>query len=240
MALRTVEPDAWSVDPSWSSVLSSFWASHAGESLRAFLRGRLAAGATVFPDEPLMALRWTSLPQVRVVILGQDPYHGPGQAEGLAFSVPTGVTWPPSLRNVLLEWHANTGLPLPKSGSLRPWARQGVLLLNSCLTVEQARPAAHAGRGWETLTDALIQAVAMQPQPVAFLLWGAHAQAKQRWVEASASAGPRLVLQSNHPSPLSARRGSTPFIGCQHFIQTQTWLQAQGVDWDWALEKTQC
>ena len=240
MALRTVEPDAWSVNPSWSSVLSSFWASQAGESLRAFLHDRLKAGATLYPDEPLRALRWTPLPQVRVVILGQDPYHGPGQAEGLAFSVPAGVAWPPSLRNVLLEWHANTGHPLPMSGSLLPWARQGVLLLNSCLTVEPAQPAVHAGRGWESLTDALIQAVAKQPQPVAFLLWGAHAQAKRRWIEAAHAAGPRLVLQANHPSPLSARRGPTPFIGCQHFAQTQTWLQAQGVDWDWALEKTEC
>ena len=113
-------------------------------------------------------------------------------------------------------------------------------MLNSCLTVEPAQPAVHAGRGWESLTDALIQAVAKQPQPVAFLLWGAHAQAKRRWIEAAHAAGPRLVLQANHPSPLSARRGPTPFIGCQDFAQSQTWLQAQGVDWDWALEKTEC
>jgi len=184
----------------------------------------------------MRALWHTPLSQVRVVLLGQDPYHGQGQAEGLSFSVSEGVAVPPSLRNIFKELHTDLGLQPPMSGSLLPWAKQGVLLLNTCLTVEEGQAASHAGHGWELLTDAIIRAVAEQPQAVVFLLWGAHAQAKRPIIEA-ARVGEKLLLSANHPSPLSALRGPAPFMGCQHFSTSQSWLSAQGVDFKWNLEK---
>jgi uracil-DNA glycosylase len=172
------------------------------------------------------------------VILGQDPYHGLGQAEGLAFSVQPGVALPPSLRNIFKELKADLGLQPPMSGSLLPWAQRGVLLLNTCLTVEEGQAGSHAKRGWEVLTDALIQAVAAQPQACVFMLWGAHAQAKAPLIaQASlAHASPRLVLQANHPSPLSALRAPTPFMGCRHFSQARDWLASQDLPLNWSLE----
>ena len=235
LALTTADPAAWAADPSWDSLLSGFWRSPPGLALRDFLSQRLADGAVVFPPEPMRALAVTALSRVRVVILGQDPYHGAGQAEGLAFSVPAGVTPAPSLRNIFKELQADTGLQPPMSGTLMPWAERGVLLLNTCLTVEEGQPASHAGQGWEALTDAIISAVARLPQPVVFLLWGAHAQAKRPLIEA-VPTGERLVLQANHPSPLSALRGVTPFIGCRHFSATQTWLSQRQLDFNWDLE----
>ena len=150
------------------------------------------------------------------MILGQDPYHGAGQAEGLAFSVPPGQKIPPSLRNIFVEQQRDLGLAPPAHGHLGAWARQGVLLLNTVLTVEDGQPASHARRGWEALTDGLIDAVARLPRPIVFMLWGAHAQAKRDRIEAVAPGRHRLLL-SNHPSPLSARRPPLPFIGCGHF-----------------------
>ena len=183
-------------------------------------------------------MQLTPLSEVRVVILGQDPYHGLGQAEGLAFSVQPGVALPPSLRNIFKELKADLGLQPPMSGSLLPWAQRGVLLLNTCLTVEEGQAGSHAKRGWEVLTDALIQAVAAQPQACVFMLWGAHAQAKAPLIaQASAEhAWPRLVLQANHPSPLSALRGPTPFMGCRHFSQARDWLASQNLPLNWSLE----
>ncbi|RYF62149.1 MAG: uracil-DNA glycosylase, partial [Comamonadaceae bacterium] len=194
-----------------------------GLALVDFLHQRLADGAVIFPPQPLRALELTPPDSVRVVILGQDPYHGRGQAEGLAFSVAPGVPLPPSLRNIFKELERDLGTPPPRfpepGGSLAKWARQGVLLLNTCLTVEEAQPASHAARGWEVLTDAVIRHVAHGPQPVVFMLWGAHAQSKRGFID----AGRHKLLVANHPSPLSALRPPLPFIGCGHFGQARAW-----------------
>lgn len=210
--------------PGWRTVLDPFWSSGEGRSLRAFLRERLAAGALIYPPQPLRALELVAPEAVRVVILGQDPYHGPGQAEGLAFSVAPGVRLPPSLRNIFKELQRDLGTPPPADGSLVRWARQGVWLLNACLTVEDGQPASHARRGWEALTDRLIAHVASQGAPKAFLLWGAHAQKKATLLT---GAG-HVVLRANHPSPLSATRAPEPFIGCGHFGAVNRWLAARG------------
>ncbi len=187
----------------------------------------------IYPPDPLLALRLTPLSRTRVVILGQDPYHGPGQAEGLAFSVPPGVKPPPSLRNIFKEMQRDLGLLPPASGHLAAWAQRGVLLLNTCLSVEAGAPASHAKLGWQRLTDALIEAAASDPAPKVFMLWGLHAQAKAGLI---AAAGPQhLLLQANHPSPLSALRPPQPFIGCGHFSQAANWLKNRGRDIDWAL-----
>jgi uracil-DNA glycosylase len=186
----------------------------------------VAGGGVVFPAAPLRALAEGGPGDVRVVILGQDPYHGVGEAEGLAFSVPIGVRVPPSLRNIHRELEDDVGLAPPGHGSLQAWVRAGVLLLNSSLTVEQDAPASHARLGWQSLTDAVVETVAADPAPKVFLLWGAHAQAKQALIVAS---GPRhRVLCSNHPSPLSARRPPVPFLGSRPFSQASDWLAAQG------------
>ena len=193
--------------------------------------GRLPA-ARIYPPQPLRALALTPLEETRVVILGQDPYHGPGQAHGLAFSVPDGVRPPPSLRNIFLELRSDLGGQTPGSGNLERWARQGVLLLNAVLTVEDGRPGSHAGRGWEQLTDALIEALSRDSAPKAFLLWGAQAQAKQPLIDAAGSG--HLILAANHPSPLSARRPPVPFFGCRHFSRANAFLDKYGrgtVDW---------
>lgn len=212
------------VHPSWQPVVDA-WAAQS-QPLFDRLAARQAAGATIYPPDPLRALRLTPLDGCRVVILGQDPYHGPGQAEGLAFSVPPGVKPPPSLRNILKE----AGV-VSSHGSLLAWAERGVLLLNTVLTVEDGQPASHARWGWESLTDALIRAAAAHAAPKAFLLWGAHAQAKRELMDGAR----HLMLMANHPSPLSARRPPVPFIGCGHFAAVAAWLHAQGVDWDWSL-----
>jgi uracil-DNA glycosylase len=215
----------------WAPLAERFFASDIGQSLQQFLDARSAAGATIFPPTPFTALELTAFDAVRVVVLGQDPYHGAGQAHGLAFSVPAGVRPPPSLRNIVLELQADCGCPAPASGDLTRWARQGVLLLNAVLTVEEGQPASHARRGWEQFTDALVDALVDDPAPKVFLLWGAHAQAKAARIEA---AGGHLVLTANHPSPLSARRPPVPFLGCRHFSRANAFLAAQGrghIDW---------
>ena len=217
----------------WAPLVQAWRASADGQALLQFVAERQAAGALIYPAQVLRALELTPRARVRVVILGQDPYHGAGQAEGLAFSVPAAVKPPPSLRNILDEISCSLGVSRPPSGHLGGWARQGVLLLNSVLTVEDGRPAAHAKRGWEPLTDALIQATAADGGAKAYLLWGAHAQAKAPLIDA-AGGGRHLVLQANHPSPLSARRPPVPFIGCGHFPALQAFLAAHGtplIDW---------
>ncbi|ART49610.1 uracil-DNA glycosylase [Acidovorax carolinensis] len=218
--LQSADPADWPVAPGWQPLVDGFFATVAGQKLRAFLQARLDAGAVIFPPRPLRALELTPPDAVRVVILGQDPYHGRGQAEGLAFSVAPGVPLPPSLRNIFKELQRDLGTPPPAfpqpGGSLVQWARSGVLLLNTTLTVEEGQPASHAGKGWEVLTDAVIRRVAEGPRPVVFMLWGAHAQAKRAVIPGDRG---HLVLCANHPSPLSALRPPVPFIGCGHFGQ---------------------
>ena len=225
------------LSPAWNKHLADFWQSQVGQSLSAKVSAALSAGKVIYPRTPYKALALTPFEKVRVVIVGQDPYHGPGQAEGLAFSVGEGQKIPPSLRNIFKEVQRDTGASSPigvHAGSLARWASQGVLLLNTALTVEDAQPASHSRWGWEVLTDKLIQALADDAQPRAFLLWGAHAQSKSGLIEARAKAQQHLILTANHPSPLSALRPPTPFIGSGHFGQINRWLKAQNknpIEW---------
>jgi uracil-DNA glycosylase len=198
--------------------------------LRSFLVEERAAHM-VYPRaaDILHAFRRTPFEAVRVVILGQDPYHGPGQAHGLCFSVPAGVPPPPSLQNIFAELRRDLGLPAPTSGDLGRWADQGVLLLNATLTVRAEQAASHQGRGWERFTDAAIQALVREREGLIFLLWGRHAQAKEEFIDSER----HYVLKAPHPSPLSAHRG---FIGCGHFSQVNELLAARGDDpIDWRL-----
>jgi uracil-DNA glycosylase len=221
--------------PGWGEAWEAFSTSAQGLALLAFVAQRRAEGAMVYPPQPLRALELTARSDVRVAILGQDPYHGPGQADGLAFSVPDGVRMPPSLRNLFAELAVDCGVAPPSSGNLERWARQGVLLLNTVLTVEDGAPGCHAGRGWETLTAAIVGSLARDARPKVFMLWGAHAQARRGAIEAARSEGTaHLVLMANHPSPLAARRPPVPFIGCRHFSQANAFLNARGrgvIDW---------
>lgn len=225
--------------PAWQAVLGADEVKCALDSLSAMLAQRLRSAAVIYPTQPFRALESLTPQAVRVVILGQDPYHGAGQAQGLAFSVPDGLARPPSLRNILteieLEYPDDPSQlvlkPNADHNDLSRWVRQGVLLLNTALTVEDGLPASHAGKGWETVTNALIQAVAQDSSPKVFMLWGAHAQTKQDLI---ASQPQHLILMCNHPSPLSARRGAHPFIGCGHFKAANAWLlqrNLQVIDW---------
>lgn len=210
----------------WQPLLQRWRHSAAGSALVAAVDARVAAGAVVYPAQVFRALALTPLSQVRVLILGQDPYHGAGQAEGLAFSVPAGQRLPPSLRNIHKELQRDLGLAPSTSGSLVGWAQQGVLLLNTTLTVEDGRPASHARLGWQALTDEICVALAEHPAPKVFMLWGAHAQSKHPLL--AAPGRPHRVLMCNHPSPLSALRAPQPFIGCGHFGQANVFLQQAG------------
>ncbi len=188
------------------------------------------AGRRVFPPAELVfaALEATPIDAVRVVLLGQDPYHGPGQAHGLAFSVPRGVRRPPSLANLLAELEADRGVRAPDHGYLEAWAARGVLLLNTSLTVREAEPGSHARRGWEHVTDAVIDALVARPRPLVFALWGAHAQKKQRRIRA-----PHRIVRGVHPSPLSAHRG---FFGSRPFAAIDAALvELGGAPMDWRL-----
>lgn len=216
---------------SWRHALAAEFDASYMRALRAYLVKQKQAHKVVYPagDKIFHAFDSTPLPQVRVVILGQDPYHGPGQAHGLSFSVPQGVSRPPSLVNICKEITADLGSDKPGAeqvfsgpgGCLDGWASQGVLLLNSVLTVEQARAASHRGQGWEQFTDAVVAAVNEQCEGVVFLLWGAYAQKKGSIVDATK----HCVLTAPHPSPLSAHRG---FLGCKHFSQANNYLVARG------------
>lgn len=232
-----------SLPPDWGETLGAAHTQAVLQQIAFAIDLALKQHELIFPADPWRALRLTPLARVKVVILGQDPYHGPDQAQGLAFSVDNHVKSPPSLRNIFQEIDRdqrlhNAPLSAPPSNDLTRWAQQGVLLLNTTLTVRAGQAASHAHLGWQSITEALIGAVARSSQPVAFLLWGHHAQALAPLIELSASEnssdpsiaiGPRLILKCNHPSPLSARRGSTPFIGCGHFGHVNQWLTAQGV-----------
>ncbi len=226
--LQQWPPALAGLQPQWQETVHAFWSDPVGQALSARIAQALARQAVIYPPQPLRALELTALADVRVVILGQDPYHGPGQAEGLAFSVAPGVRLPPSLRNIFKELQRSLGLPMPVEGSLVRWARQGVLLLNTCLTVEEGQAGSHARWGWEVLTDRLVARVAARTEPVVFMLWGAHAQAKQALIDAAAPDGRHLVLHANHPSPLSALRPPRPFLGCDHFAQASAFLVRTG------------
>lgn len=236
------------IPESWRAVLEPVCASPTGRQLGGWLRAEEAAGKPIYPPrgQRLRAFALTALDTVRVVILGQDPYHGPGQAHGLSFSVPPGVRPPPSLANIFRELASDCAIPSPAHGTLDHWARQGVLLLNSALTVEAGRAGSHAGRGWEAFTDAAVAAVASRDQPSVFILWGSHAQGKAARIpellaggEPSGGpgggrdngAGRHLLIASPHPSPLSAHRG---FFGSHPFSRANAFLAAHGrgtIDW---------
>ncbi len=217
------------LEPSWKARLAEQFATPAMAALREFLRAEKAAGKAIYPPGPeiFAALDATPFDAVKVVVLGQDPYHGPGQAHGLCFSVRPGVPPPPSLNNIFAELESDLGIPRPDHGCLLPWARQGVLLLNAVLTVERGLAGSHHGRGWEGFTDAIVAALDRERENLVFLLWGSPAQAKGRHVDARR----HCVLKAPHPSPLSAHRG---FLGCRHFSKANQWLAAHGiapVDW---------
>lgn len=210
------------------------------QDLASMLDARLAAGAQIFPLRPFRALIETPPADVQVILLGQDPYHGPNQAQGLAFSVPDFCPTPPSLRNMFKELAREYGTPeTPPRNSLVRWARQGVLLLNTALTVESGKAASHAGKGWEHITDAIIMRVLREPRPKVMMLWGRHAQARRGLLQLQSPAGPVLTLCANHPSPLSALRPPQPFMGCGHFSQANQWLREHGEPGiDWMLART--
>lgn len=214
----------------WDRLLKEEFESENYKQLRAFLK-REYQTQTVYPDmyHIFEALKLTPPEQVKVVILGQDPYHGKGQAHGLSFSVQDGVAFPPSLRNIFEELSLEYGIAPPDSGDLSDWAKQGVLLLNATLTVREAAPMSHAKKGWEQVTDAVIKECAKLNQPVVYLLWGNSARAKKVFVT---DRERQLVLETVHPSPLSAHRG---FFGCGHFKKANEFLISHGVtpiDWD--------
>jgi len=229
---ETADPAPLAVPESWRPALRDVLQGSAARQLATFLAAEEAAGKRIYPprDARLRALELTPLDRVKVVILGQDPYHGPGQAHGLAFSVPEGVRIPPSLVNIGKEIASDCALPPRGHGNLEGWARQGVLLLNNALTVEQGRAGSHQKIGWEAITDAAVSAVAARSEPSVFLLWGNHARRKAERV-AGLRDGPHLVLTAPHPSPLSAHAG---FFGCRHFSRANAFLEAQGrgpIDW---------
>ncbi len=216
-------------DRGWSEHLAGEFEQPYMQALADFLAAEEAAGKVLYPASQhcFNALNSTPVDQVSVVILGQDPYHGPGQAHGLCFSVRPDVPPPPSLVNIFKEQQADIGITVPDHGCLQPWAEQGVLLLNSVLTVVQGQAGAHQGQGWETFTDRVIDVINRQREGVVFLLWGSYARKKGRMIDRQR----HLVLEGPHPSPLSAYRG---FFGCRHFSQANDWLQQQGrrpIDW---------
>lgn len=217
------------IEASWKQALAEEFAKPYMTDLRAFLAGEKQQGKILYPagDDIFNAFDSTPVDAVKVVILGQDPYHGPGQAHGLAFSVRPGVALPPSLQNIYKEIAADLRLPPPPSGCLQAWATQGVLLLNSVLTVEQGNAGSHQGKGWERFTDEAIRVLAERREGLVFLLWGSYAIRKGQLIDRNR----HLVLTAPHPSPLSAHRG---FLGCRHFSQANAYLAQRGqkpIDW---------
>ncbi|GAB3731545.1 uracil-DNA glycosylase [Silanimonas algicola] len=220
---------AAALHPSWAARVGAYLERPDMQALAAFLRAEKAAGKRVHPPGRQMFAALDAVPfeAVRVVILGQDPYHGPGQAHGLSFSVPPGIAIPPSLLNIFKEIERDLGLPMPRHGCLQHWATQGVLLLNAVLSVEEGRAGSHAGKGWEGFTDHVISTLSAERQGLVFLLWGSYAQKKGELIDRQR----HCVLKAPHPSPLSAHRG---FLGCGHFGKANRWLQGLGeapIDW---------
>lgn len=220
------------VQARWRPILEEFFETEKGMRLERFLCERRSQGAVIFPPTPFRALELTPFDKVKVVIMGQDPYHERGQAQGLSFSVPLGCKIPPSLRNIFKELEREFGMQPPLSGDLTSWAMQGVLLINAVLTVEEGRAGAHARKGWESLTDRLIQELAQDSTPKVFMLWGGYAQKKASLITCAKQG--HLILTCNHPSPLSAMRPPVPFIGCNHFSKANEWLMSKGrapIEW---------
>ncbi len=223
--------DTIRLDESWKGPLAGEFAAPYMTELKGFLLAEKARGARIFPrgSEYFRALDLTPLDAVRIVILGQDPYHGEGQAHGLCFSVRHGVRPPPSLQNIYRELETDLGIQRPRHGFLEHWAKQGVLLLNSVLTVQMGRAASHQGKGWERFTDAIVRLVNDKSEPVVFMLWGSYAQRKAAFVDVSR----HLILKAPHPSPLSAHNG---FFGSRHFSKANAFLESKGLKpIDWAL-----
>ena len=221
------------LDESWKYGLSEFLLSPKMDELKAFLVEEKKADKIIYPPNHLIfnALNTTPLDRVKVVILGQDPYHGPNQAHGLSFSVQKGVALPPSLRNIFHELHADVGVERPKHGDLTHWAEQGVLLLNAVLTVEAGQPTSHQKRGWEEFTDHVIDVLNEQREYIVFILWGAYAQRKGQRI----NQDKHLVLKAAHPSPLAANRGG--FFGCKVFSKSNNYLKQHGIEpIDWQLD----
>ncbi|WP_108470548.1 uracil-DNA glycosylase [Rhodanobacter thiooxydans] len=217
------------LEPSWKARIGDYLLRPEMQALAAFLRAEKQAGKRIYPPGPeiFAAFEHTPFDVVRVVILGQDPYHGPGQAHGLCFSVRPGVRVPPSLDNIFKEIQRDLGIARPDHGCLTPWADRGVLLLNSVLTVEEGHAGAHQGKGWEGFTDAAIDALNREREGIVFLLWGSYAQRKGQLIDGRK----HCVLKSVHPSPLSAHRG---FLGCGHFSAANRYLESRGqspIDW---------
>lgn len=224
MAVGTIRLEA-----AWNQQVGAYLQRPDMQALATFLRAERARGVTIYPPGAQMfaALDATPFDTVRVVILGQDPYHGPGQAHGLSFSVPADVAVPPSLRNIFAEIQRDLGIAPPGHGCLLPWAAQGVLLLNAVLSVQAGQAGSHQGKGWEGFTDHIVETLSREREGLVFMLWGSYAQAKGRIIDARR----HCVLRAPHPSPLSAHRG---FIGCGHFGKANRWLQGAGqqpIDW---------
>jgi len=219
------------LEPSWKAHVGDWLLRPDMRALSTFLRTEKAAGKRVYPPAPKIfaALDATPFDAVEVVILGQDPYHGAGQAHGLCFSVPPGVPVPPSLVNIFAEIQRDLGIARPDHGCLLPWAQRGVLLLNAVLTVEDGKPGSHQGKGWEGFTDHIVETLSREREGLVFLLWGSYAQAKGKLIDSRR----HCVLKAPHPSPLSAHRG---FIGCGHFSAANRWLGGRGAkEIDWSL-----
>ena len=221
------------IPESWRAALEPTLATPPARELDRWLRAQEEAGKAIYPpcEARLRAFELTPLDRVKVVILGQDPYHGPGQAHGLAFSVPDGVRLPPSLRNIYRELADDLACDAPGTGDLSGWARQGVLLLNNALTAEAHKAGSHAKRGWEAITDAAVAAVAKREEPSVFILWGSHAQGKAARIPELADSERHLILRSVHPSPLSAHRG---FFGSKPFSRANAFLEENGrgaIEW---------
>jgi uracil-DNA glycosylase len=226
-----VSQDKLKLEFSWKARIGEYFDRPEMLRLAEFLRAELRAGKVIYPapSRIFAALDATPFEQVKVVILGQDPYHGPGQAHGLCFSVLPGVPPPPSLQNIFAEIQRDLHIPRPDHGCLLPWAQQGVLLLNSVLTVERGRAGSHQGNGWEGFTDAVVDQLNREGGGLVFLLWGSYAQAKGKLIDTQR----HLVLKAPHPSPLSAHRG---FIGCGHFSSTNNWLREHSqAEIEWRL-----
>lgn len=220
------------INTTWKSVLKEEFEKPYFKQIAEFLKSEKQKGKIIYPPGPLIfhAFDTTPFDKVKVVILGQDPYHGPGQAHGLAFSVQKGVTPPPSLKNIYKEIQDDLGIPVPETGNLEKWAEQGVLLLNAALTVEAHKPNSHSKIGWHEFTDAVIKLISDKKEHIVFILWGAYAKSKQELIDASK----HLILTAAHPSPFSAHYG---FFGCRHFSKANKWLEKHGEKpVDWSLE----